>query len=47
MLNPTEKGISEEGNLVLFSIEKNRLGHTGVEHRHKMHGPHFVLYPEG
>ena len=47
MLNPTEKGISEEGNLVLFSIEKNRLGPTGVEHRHKMHGPHFVFYPEG
>ena len=30
---------------VVFSVEKNRSGPTGVEVEYRLHGPHFCFYP--
>ena len=43
MLNP---GVSERtklGQEIVFSVEKNRLGPTGVEFDNRLHGQHFVF----
>jgi len=45
MLNPTDKETAEESK-VLFSIEKNRLGPTGVWFREELQGRHFLFVPE-
>jgi replicative DNA helicase len=45
MLNPMDQGTSEESK-VLFSIEKNRLGSTGVRFCHELQGRHFLFLPE-
>lgn len=47
MLNPTfdEARKRQRGKGVVFSIEKNRLGPTGVEFTHTLHGEYFAFDP--
>lgn len=47
MLNPAAQDGHKVANEVIFSIEKNRLGPTGVEFRHLLHGKHFAFDPTG
>lgn len=41
MLNPVHEARQEPGSDIMFSIEKNRLGPTGVEFRQVLHGQYF------
>jgi replicative DNA helicase len=46
MLNPTfgdESRRRQRGKQVIFSIEKNRMGPTGVEFIHTLHGENFAF----
>ncbi len=43
LLNPTPERDAEQKTSVLFSIEKNRLGPTGVEFSLVLRGEHFVF----
>lgn len=43
MLNPAHQAGQTSGGEILFSIEKNRLGPTGVECRHILRGQHFAF----
>lgn len=45
MLNPARQASEERRDEVIFSIEKNRLGPTGVDFRHVLRGQHFVFEP--
>lgn len=46
MLNPVRKEDSTRGTQILFSIEKNRLGPTGVEHSCTLLGQSFAFVPD-
>lgn len=43
MLNPAREDKQTRGVEIVFSIEKNRLGPTGVEFRHVLRGQHFAF----
>lgn len=43
MLNPSQQPEELRGTDILFSIEKNRLGPTGVEFQHTLLGQHFAF----
>lgn len=43
MLNPACDENGTRGAEVIFSVEKNRLGPTGVESRHPLRGQHFAF----
>ena len=47
MLNPARRAEPTRGAEVMFSIEKNRLGHTGVEFHHILRGQHFIFDSQG
>jgi len=47
MLNPARQAEQTRGVEIIFSIEKNRLGPTGVEFRHLLNGQHFSFDPRG
>lgn len=47
ILNPSRQAEDAHGTEVIFSIEKNRLGPTGVEFRHVLRGQHFSFDPLG
>lgn len=43
MLNPVRQEARTSGGEIVFSIEKNRLGPTGVELRHILHGQQYAF----
>jgi hypothetical protein len=43
MLNPAQQTGQTQDTDTLFSIEKNRLGPTGVEFQHALRGQHFAF----
>jgi replicative DNA helicase len=43
MLNPARQETEARGGEIVFSIEKNRLGPTGVEFRQVLQGQHFAF----
>jgi len=46
MLNPRRRwDENAERGQVVFSVEKNRNGPTGVEVAYRLHGPHFCFWP--
>lgn len=47
MLNPARRAEPTRGAEVMFSIEKNRLGPTGVEFHHILRGQHFIFDSQG
>ena len=46
MLNPAPSQGKQHTPDILFAIEKNRLGPTGIEFNHLLHGEHFVIVPQ-
>ncbi len=49
MLNPAQSEVKSGETKIIFSLEKNRLGRTGVEFNHSLQGQHFAfdLHPQG
>jgi replicative DNA helicase len=46
MLDPAPSGGQRHTGEVIFSIDKNRLGPTGVEFRHRLRGEYFAFVAE-
>jgi len=47
MSNSARQETQTRGAEVVFSVEKNRLGPTGVEFRHVLYGSHYRFDPNG